>query len=443
MIFIGVIPSRFIIKRTCDGFTVYGADAKLYGIRETSYGFRTVPVVIGTCENISVIIGSIDVISFRFFFDDFQSVLHIICGDSDWYVSVILHLELEFEVTIFISSYNTISSIAIKPQNIWFARSQLDFSIDCWGAIFFVSIASDSHLIATICGKLNIVKIQKIQITCNIIRIKYYFLWRLTSRAIIIQSHMIHDCFLIYGNHSFTKQFTHIIDICHISWSGLCITSMQGIFATNFKRYLILCAACNRTIKCINKRLISCASNNFCFRGSTYFFYNQCASCFIGIIISCPDVQITNGILSTVTISIFQNKLCSEFIASIHISGSRNLIILNYTVAGSINLRRSAWYSSESSNWNEGQHECCHGSQRYNLLRDLIQLYSLPINFTRSFACPHSGAGVAVRPSLASCGTRRPLPPCTSTTASAVASGTGRIIPAWRYAVAVFPLPIT
>ena len=97
----------------------------------------------------------------------------------------------------------------------------------------------------------------------------------------------------------------------------------------------------------------------------------------------------------------------------------------------------------KSSRWNESERERCHRYQRHNLLRDLIQLYSLPINFTRSFACPHSGAGVAVRPSLASCGTRRPLPPCTSTTASAVAPGTGRIIPAWRYAVAVFPLPIT
>ncbi len=115
-----------------------------------------------------------------------------------------------------------------------------------------------------------------------------------------------------------------------------------------------------------------------------------------------------------------------------------------YFIRGNANIgmKRILW-SRESSSWNESQHERCHGSQRNNLLRDLIQLYSLPINFTRSFACPHSGAGVAVRPSLASCGTRRPLPPCTSTTASAVAPGTGRIIPAWRYAVAVFPLPIT
>ena len=125
-------------------------------------------------------------------------------------------------------------------------------------------------------------------------------------------------------------------------------------------------------------------------------------------------------------------------------------------------------WSSESSSWNEGQHECCHGSQRYNLLRDLIQLYSLPINFLRNLAPPQWGAGLfSLHPAWSvphfSCtsfssarvlpqakqetfgvrGTRRPLPPCTSTTASAVASGTGRIIPAWRYAVAVFPLPIT
>ena len=51
-------------------------------------------------------------------------------------------------------------------------------------------------------------------------------------------------------------------------------------------------------------------------------------------------------------------------------------------------------HCTESSSWNEGQHECCHGSQRYNLLRDLIQLYSLPINFLRNLAPPQWGAGL-------------------------------------------------
>ena len=50
--------------------------------------------------------------------------------------------------------------------------------------------------------------------------------------------------------------------------------------------------------------------------------------------------------------------------------------------------------SSESSGRNQSQHECCHGSQRYNLLRDLIQLYSLPINFLRNLAPPQWGAGI-------------------------------------------------
>ncbi len=143
------------------------------------------------------------------------------------------------------------------------------------------------------------------------------------------------------------------------------------------------------------------------------------------IFVGCPYNDICS--LGSIIATNFYRNICS--------------IIIDCSYSGFCSAFRTCL--SESSSWNEGQHECCHGSQRYNLLRDLIQLYSLPINFTRSFACPHSGAGVAVRPSLASCGTRRPLPPCTSTTASAVASGTGRIIPAWRYAVAVFPLPIT
>ena len=50
--------------------------------------------------------------------------------------------------------------------------------------------------------------------------------------------------------------------------------------------------------------------------------------------------------------------------------------------------------STKSSSRNQGQHECCHGSQRYNLLRDLIQLYSLPINFLRNLAPPQWGAGL-------------------------------------------------
>ena len=98
---------------------------------------------------------------------------------------------------------------------------------------------------------------------------------------------------------------------------------------------------------------------------------------------------------------------------------------------------------SKCSERNQSQNECCHGSQRYNLFRDLIQYISLPINFLRCFAarirrwgssCPTQGGFFWDSP---------PAPACTSTTASAVASGTGRIIPAWRYAVAVFPLPIT
>ena len=50
--------------------------------------------------------------------------------------------------------------------------------------------------------------------------------------------------------------------------------------------------------------------------------------------------------------------------------------------------------STESSRWYERYSERCHRYQRHNLLRDLIQLYSLPINFLRNLAPPQWGAGI-------------------------------------------------
>ena len=49
---------------------------------------------------------------------------------------------------------------------------------------------------------------------------------------------------------------------------------------------------------------------------------------------------------------------------------------------------RSFWIyrrSCKSSHWNQSQNEGCHGNQRYNLFRDLIQYISLPIKFLQSF----------------------------------------------------------
>ena len=213
---------------------------------------------------------------------------------------------------------------------------------------------------------------------------------------------------------------------------------MKGVFPIATEAYSQFIAILNITIFSYNIDVIDV-------RGRIQYFIISIRKCCcisdLATCISCPNSYFSQAFVSGFIIHIFDNELSSNFIIDIY-----GAIIVHNSVLRSLCaciFSALRFWSRESSSRNQGQHECCHGSQRYNLLRDLIQLYSLPINFTRSFACPHSGAGVAVRPSLASCGTRRPLPPCTSTTASAVAPGTGRIIPAWRYAVAVFPLPIT
>ncbi len=99
---------------------------------------------VSASEYISTILNGIDIVCFSFFLNNTQSVLNIISGNGNRYISVIIHLELEFEVTIFVSSYNTIFSFADEPKNRIFTRSQIDFHVFSRGTIFFIGITTNS-----------------------------------------------------------------------------------------------------------------------------------------------------------------------------------------------------------------------------------------------------------------------------------------------------------
>ncbi len=125
--------------------------------------------------------------------------------------------------------------------------------------------------------------------------------------------------------------------------------------------------------------------NRTCYCFSTIFIYLGHPE--IGVHCSCAST--CRIILYRVTIIVIDFEINLNRIGNIY----TDLFLISYNI-------RLGWFKcccitcSERSGRNQSQHECCHGSQRYNLLRDLIQNISLPINFLRNLAPPQWGAGL-------------------------------------------------
>ena len=163
---------------------------------------------------------------------------------------------------------------------------------------------------------------------------------------------------------------------------------MKGVFPIATEAYSQFIAILNITIFSYNIDVIDV-------RGRIQYFIISIRKCCcisdLATCISCPNSYFSQAFVSGFIIHIFDNELSSNFIIDIY-----GAIIVHNSVLRSLCaciFSALRFWSREGSGRNQSQHECCHGSQRYNLLRDLIQLYSLPINFPRNFACPHSGAG--------------------------------------------------
>ena len=128
-------------------------------------------------------------------------------------------------------------------------------------------------------------------------------------------------------------------------------------------------------------------------------------SAYKSIVITIVSISIWEICFSCYIVTIFIGNNDSHLIISIFVNScSANSNIdgnniacndFNSTISSAINRNRTTInICCKSSRWNESERERCHRYQRHNLLRDLIQLYSLPINFLRNLAPPQWGAGL-------------------------------------------------
>ena len=172
------------------------------------------------------------------------------------------------------------------------------------------------------------------------------------------------------------------ISINYTSFNGISTRLSKGYIqrAANTTQYLFAVQVKSFTI--VDGCLISVG-----IKGTTRSLSEIHQTSYITSFIFCPNENVS---------SIASQDLFIICITNIQVDLYRIACFDTYIFLSSLYARKccfSCCTRSKSSSRNQGQNKSCHGSQRYNLLRDLIQLYSLPINFTRSFACPHSGAG--------------------------------------------------
>ena len=130
-----------INKRTSDGFTSNIIYRELYSVSEYTRIFS--PMTVVTCENISTINSSVNVIRCGFFFNDVQSIFCITGSDGNRNISVIIHSEGNVEFTIVIrGNLNAISfgvfitkklemSISRSQSNGFFYRTLVAFKCVC------------------------------------------------------------------------------------------------------------------------------------------------------------------------------------------------------------------------------------------------------------------------------------------------------------------------
>ena len=214
--------------------------------------------------------------------------------------------------------------------------------------------------------------------------------------AVIVKANAINNCVIIYCNNCviafyIATKFGYILNVR--ASIGRSIACMKCILTFTAERNSILISTFYRPLKFINICLILSFSNRRSIANRSHFqstgIFPRC--------ISCPNpyvVSTTDRIFGPITIFIFENEFSGKFFVFVYCSLFNNLPITNNTIHRCINLSRSCVRSCESSRWNESERKRCHRYQRHNLLRDLIQLYSLPINFLRNLAPPQWGAGL-------------------------------------------------
>ena len=335
-------------------------------------------ITVGSSKNVSAIFCSINVVSSSYICNDINSIANPINFNVNWNVSLIIHGKRESEFAFVVGGSRHFTSFICKLEISCITRNDFYFfTFWSWVTIYLCS-TSDSVFSSPILIPNS--RISQIEIG-HWIALAYTDILSISTNHI----NTINSSIRISNRYiNMTTQVKEARTKC-ARFSDIANTCIDFIFTACSKFQSERITIVDRTSKFINISVIGAWRWAIIIR---YVFYSinkvtifVCNPYFY--FLRFKRIRTSNTIASTFFIDY---EVYGYSIASYNISHSLTTVNFNATIRCA-RLR-------ESSSWNEGQHECCHGSQRYNLLRDLIQLYSLPINFLRNLAPPQWGAGL-------------------------------------------------